>query len=46
MIAIHDGQDQGFDPTPSREHMRRVGWDKVVHKRGDLQTPEYSKNQG
>jgi hypothetical protein len=37
MSAIHDGQDHRFNPTPSPEHMCRVGWDEVVKKRSDLQ---------
>jgi hypothetical protein len=35
MIAIQHSQDQGFDPTPRREPMRRVGWDEVVNKGRD-----------
>jgi hypothetical protein len=37
MIAVQNRQDQGFDPTPSREHMRRVRWDEVINKGCDLQ---------
>jgi hypothetical protein len=36
-VLIQNDQDHSFAPTPSREHMRRVGWDEVVNKRGDLQ---------
>jgi hypothetical protein len=39
MIAIQNREDQSFDPTPTREHMRRVGWDEAVNHGGDLQAP-------
>ena len=38
MIAIQNRQDQGFDPMPRREHMARMGREKAVDNRGDLQT--------
>ena len=41
MIAVQNGQDQGFDPTPTREHMCGMGWEKTVDHRRNLQTPEY-----
>jgi hypothetical protein len=37
MITLQDGQDHGFAPTPRREHLCRVGWEKVVKKSSDLQ---------
>jgi hypothetical protein len=37
MITVQNRQDQGGDPTPSREHMRRVRGDEVINKGGDLQ---------
>jgi hypothetical protein len=46
MIAVQDGQDQGFDPTPTREHMGGMGWEKTVDPRSHLQTPEDAKDQG
>jgi hypothetical protein len=46
MIAVQDGQDQGFDPTPTREPMGGMGWEKTVDHRSNLQTPEDSKYQG
>jgi len=39
MIAVQDSQHQGFDPTPTREHMGRMGREKTVNHRGNLQTP-------
>jgi hypothetical protein len=39
MIAIQYSKHQGFDPTTSREYMGRVGREKAVNNRGDLQTP-------
>ena len=37
MIAIQNREDQSFDPTPTREHMGRMGRDETIDKRGDLQ---------
>jgi hypothetical protein len=37
MIPMQDREAQGLDPTPRREHMRRVGWHEIVDHRGDLQ---------
>jgi hypothetical protein len=39
MIAIQNREDQSFDPTPTREHMRRVGGDEAVNDGRDLQAP-------
>jgi hypothetical protein len=39
MIAIQHRKHQSLDPTPSREHVRWVGWDEAVDNSGDLQTP-------
>jgi hypothetical protein len=39
MIPIQNGEDHGFDPTPTREHMRRVGRDEAVNPGGNLQAP-------
>ena len=39
MIAIQNREDQSFDPTPTREHRRRVGWDEAVNDGSDLQAP-------
>jgi hypothetical protein len=39
MIAIQNREDQSFDPTPTREHMRWVGWDEAVNNGSDLQAP-------
>jgi hypothetical protein len=39
MIAIQNREDHSFDPTPTREHMRRVGWDEAVNYGSDLQAP-------
>jgi len=36
MIAIQNRQDQGFDPTPRGEHMRRMGREKAIDNRCDL----------
>jgi hypothetical protein len=38
MIAIQNRQDQSFDPTPSRQHMRWVGRDEVIDDGRNLQT--------
>ena len=46
MIAIQKRQDQGFDPTPTREPMGGMGREKTVDHGGNLQTLEYSQNQG
>jgi hypothetical protein len=44
MIPIQDGQHQGFDPTPTREPMRRVGRDEAVDHRSDFQAPQDSQD--
>ena len=44
MIPIQDGQHQGFDPTPTREPMRRVGRDEAVEHRSDFQAPQDSQD--
>jgi hypothetical protein len=38
MISIQNREHQGFNSTPTREHMRRVGWDETVDHGGDLKT--------
>jgi|GEM_PF-3127496 hypothetical protein len=38
MITIQNRQDQGFDPTPRRQHMRRVGRNEAIDHGRDLQT--------
>ena len=38
-MPIQNGEHQGFDPTPTREPMRRVGRDEAVDHCGDLQAP-------
>src|SRR5262245_18318829 len=45
MIASQNLEDQRFDPTPTREHMRRVGWDEAVNDGSDLQAPSYTQDQ-
>ena len=37
MIAVQNSQDEGFGPMPSREHVRRVGWNEVIKKGRELQ---------
>ena len=39
VIAIQNREHQGFDPTPGGEHLRRMGREKAIDNRGDLQTP-------
>jgi hypothetical protein len=39
MMPIQNGEHPGFDSTPTREPMRRMGRDEVSDKRGDLQAP-------
>jgi hypothetical protein len=39
MIPIQKGEAQGFDPTPTREHMRRVGRDEAIDRGCDLWAP-------
>jgi len=39
IIPIQHGEHQGFDPTPTREHMRRVGRDEPVENGGNFQAP-------
>jgi hypothetical protein len=39
MIAIQNREDQSLDPTPSREHMRRVGREEPIDDSGDFQAP-------
>jgi hypothetical protein len=39
MMPIQKGEDHGFDPTPTREAMRRVRWDKAVDHCRHLQAP-------
>ena len=39
MSAIQNREAQSFAPTPTREHMRRVGGDKAVNDGSDLQAP-------
>jgi hypothetical protein len=39
MMPIENREDQGFDPAPTREPMRRVGRDETVDHARDLQTP-------
>jgi hypothetical protein len=39
MMVIQQGEPQGFDDTPTREPMRRVGRDEAVNDGGNLQTP-------
>jgi hypothetical protein len=36
MIPIQNGEHEGFDPTPTREHMRRVGRDETVENGGNF----------
>ena len=36
LIPIQDREDQGLDPTPSREHRRRVGGKETVDPGGDF----------
>src|SRR2546427_10843236 len=43
MIAIQNREDQSFDPTPTREHMGRMGRDETNGKRGDLPASHYTK---
>ena len=38
MIAIQNREHQGLDPTPSREHMLRVGCEEAIDHGSDLQT--------
>ena len=45
MIPIQNGEDHGFDPTPTREHMRRVGRDAAVNPGGDLSAPSDAQDQ-
>ena len=46
MIPIQNGEHEGFDPMPTREHMSGVRRDEAVDHHGDFQAPEHSKNQG
>jgi len=39
MMSIQNGEHQGFDATPTREPMRRMGRDEAVNYGGNLQTP-------
>ena len=39
MMVIQKGEPQGFDATPTREPMRRVGRDEALNDSGNLQTP-------
>jgi len=39
MLPIQHGEPQRFDPTTTREHMRRVGRDETVKNGGDLSAP-------
>jgi hypothetical protein len=39
MMAIQNGEHQGFDATPTREPMRRMGRDEAVNYGGHLQPP-------
>lgn len=45
MIAVQNREDQRFDPTPTREHVRWVGWDEAVNHGSDLQTPSHTQDQ-
>jgi hypothetical protein len=36
MLAIEHGEHQGFDPTPTREPVRRMGREETVEHRGHL----------
>ena len=38
-MPIQNGEHQGFDATPTRKPMRRVGRDEAVNHGGNLQTP-------
>jgi len=39
MMPIQNGKHQGFNSTPTREPMRRMGRDKAVNHGGHLQAP-------
>jgi len=39
MMPIQNGEHQGFDSTPTREAMRRMGRDEAINHGGNLQTP-------
>jgi len=39
MMPIQHGEHHGFDPTPTREALRRMGREQVVDHRCHLQTP-------
>lgn len=45
MMAVQHREDPGFDPTPTREHMRWMGRDEAGKHRGDLQAPEDAQDQ-
>jgi len=44
MMPIQNGEHHGFDPTPTREAMRRMGRDQVVDHRCHLQAPYDSQD--
>jgi hypothetical protein len=46
LLPLQNREDQGFDPTTTREHRCRVGRDEAIEHCGDLQTPSYSQDQG
>jgi hypothetical protein len=36
MMPVETGEHQSFDSTPTREPVRRMGWDEVVNHGGHL----------
>jgi hypothetical protein len=45
MMPIQHGKHQGFNSTPTREPMHRMGRDKAVNHGGHLQAPSDSQDQ-
>ena len=45
LMPIQHGEDHGFDPTPTREPMRRVGRNHVVDHCRHLQAPSGAQDQ-
>ena len=39
MRPVEHGEPQSFDSTPTREPVRRMGWDEAVNDGGHFQVP-------
>jgi hypothetical protein len=44
LLALEHREDSSCNPTPTREHMRRGGWDEAVKHGGACQAPSYTHN--